>query len=157
MYEELKAICHQANLELPKLGLVIYTFGNVSAVDRKAGVYAIKPSGVEYDRLRPEDMVIVSLETGEAVEGRLRPSSDTNTHTVLYRAFPKIGGIVHTHSTYAVGWARRPVRCRCTAPPTPTTSRRIFPVLNSCPTNASPMITRPKPASRSSNASAKNT
>ena len=106
MYEELKAICHQANLELPKLGLVIYTFGNVSAVDRKAGVYAIKPSGVEYDRLRPEDMVIVSLETGEAVEGRLRPSSDTNTHTVLYRAFPKIGGIVHTHSTYAVGWAQ---------------------------------------------------
>lgn len=106
MYEELKAICHQANLELPKLGLVIYTFGNVSAVDRKAGVYAIKPSGVDYDRLRPEDMVIVSLETGEAVEGRLRPSSDTNTHTVLYRAFPKIGGIVHTHSTYAVGWAQ---------------------------------------------------
>lgn len=106
MYKDLKEICYQANLELPKLGLVIYTFGNVSAVDRKAGVYAIKPSGVEYDKLRPENMVIISLETGEVVEGKLRPSSDTNTHTVLYRAFPQIGGIVHTHSTYAVGWAQ---------------------------------------------------
>lgn len=106
MYKDLKEICYQANLELPKLGLVIYTFGNVSAVDRKAGVYAIKPSGVEYDKLRPENMVIISLGTGEVVEGKLRPSSDTNTHTVLYRAFPQIGGIVHTHSTYAVGWAQ---------------------------------------------------
>ena len=83
MYEELKAICHQANLELPKLGLVIYTFGNVSAVDRKAGVYAIKPSGVEYDRLRPEDMVIVSLETGEGEAAPLQ------RHQHAHRALPR--------------------------------------------------------------------
>ncbi len=111
MYEALKEICWKANLELPKLGLVVYTFGNVSAVDREAGVYAIKPSGVCYEQMRPEDMVVIRLETGEVVEGNLRPSSDTNTHTVLYRAFPKIGGIVHTHSTFATGWAQaaRPV------------------------------------------------
>ena len=111
MYEKLKEICWKANLELPKLGLVVYTFGNVSAVDREAGVYAIKPSGVCYEQMKPEDMVVIRLETGEVVEGNLRPSSDTNTHTVLYRAFPKIGGIVHTHSTFATGWAQaaRPV------------------------------------------------
>lgn len=111
MYEKLKEICWKANLELPKLGLVVYTFGNVSAVDREAGVYAIKPSGVRYEQMKPEDMVVIRLETGEVVEGNLRPSSDTNTHTVLYRAFPKIGGIVHTHSTFATGWAQaaRPV------------------------------------------------
>lgn len=106
MYEKLREICWKANLELPALGLVIRTFGNVSAVDREAGVYAIKPSGVEYDKLRPEDIVIIRLDTGKVVDGRLRPSSDTDTHTELYRAFPHIGGIVHTHSTWAVAWAQ---------------------------------------------------
>ena len=106
MYEKLRESCWKANLELPALGLVIRTFGNVSAIDREAGVYAIKPSGVEYDKLRPEDIVIIRLDTGKVVDGRLRPSSDTDTHTELYRAFPHIGGIVHTHSTYAVAWAQ---------------------------------------------------
>lgn len=106
MYEKLRETCWKANLELPELGLVIRTFGNVSAVDREAGVFAIKPSGVEYDKLRPEDIVIVSLESGQVVDGRLRPSSDTDTHTELYRAFPHIDGIVHTHSTCAVAWAQ---------------------------------------------------
>ena len=92
-------------MELPKLGLVIYTFGNVSCIDRKAGVFAIKPSGVDYDKLTPEDIVIVGLD-GKIADGKLRPSSDTNTHLELYKAFPTIGGIVHTHSTFAVAWAQ---------------------------------------------------
>ena len=101
MYEKLRKICWEGNMKLPELGLVLYTFGNVSAVDRGHGVFAIKPSGVEYARLRPEDIVIVSLSDGSVVDGALRPSSDTNTHLELYRAFPEIGGIVHTHSTCA--------------------------------------------------------
>jgi len=105
MYEELKQICCEANLQLPKLGLVLYTFGNVSCCDREAGVFAIKPSGVDYDTLKPEHIVIVDFD-GKKVEGALRPSSDTKTHTVLYNSFPNIGGIVHTHSTYAVAWAQ---------------------------------------------------
>jgi len=111
MYEQLKQECFDANLELPKLDLVIYNFGNVSAVDREHGVFAIKPSGVPYDELKADDMVIVCLETGKVVEGTMRPSSDTNTHLVLYRNYPTIGGVCHTHSTYAVGWAQaaRPV------------------------------------------------
>mgnify|MGYP000450453922 FL=1 len=110
MFKKLREQCWKANLELPKLGLVIYTFGNVSSIDRNRGVFAIKPSGVDYDRMEPKDMVIVDLD-GNVVEGELRPSSDVNTHLVLYNAFPHIGGIVHTHSTHAVAWAQalRPV------------------------------------------------
>lgn len=104
-YRELKARAWEANLEIPRQGLAICTFGNVSAFDAARGVLAIKPSGVEYERLAVEDMVVVDLE-GRTVEGALRPSSDTRTHLVLYRAFPGLGGIVHTHSTYATGWAQ---------------------------------------------------
>ncbi|HWQ08194.1 MAG TPA: L-ribulose-5-phosphate 4-epimerase AraD [Holophaga sp.] len=109
-YRELKERAWQANLEIPRRGLAIYTFGNVSAFDSARGVLAIKPSGVDYDRLTVEDMVVVDLE-GRTVEGALRPSSDTRTHVVLYRAFQGLGGIVHTHSTYATGWAQacRPI------------------------------------------------
>ena len=110
VYHELKERAWVANLEIPKRGLAIYTFGNVSAFDPERGVVAIKPSGVDYDRLSIDDMVVVDL-AGKIVEGALRPSSDTPTHLVLYRAFQGIGGIVHTHSTYATGWAqaRRPI------------------------------------------------
>ena len=104
-FESLRKECYEANMELPKLGLVIYTFGNVSCIDRKAGVFAIKPSGVDYDKLTPEDIVIVGLD-GKIADGKLRPSSDTNTHLELYKAFQSIGGIVHTHSTFAVAWAQ---------------------------------------------------
>jgi L-ribulose-5-phosphate 4-epimerase len=106
MLEPLKARVCQANLELVKAGLVLQTFGNVSGVDRARGVLVIKPSGVAYDRMRPAHMVVVSLATGEVVQGRLRPSSDTPTHRVLYQAFPALGGIVHTHSLYATAWAQ---------------------------------------------------
>lgn len=105
LYRELKERAYQANLLLPARGLVIYTFGNVSALDRARGVFAIKPSGVPYDELTPEHMVVVDLE-GQVVESRLRPSSDTLTHAVLYQHFQKIGGIAHTHSTHAVAWAQ---------------------------------------------------
>lgn len=106
MLEELKEKVFQANLELVRQGLVIYTWGNVSGIDREKGLVVIKPSGVSYDDMKPSDMVVVSLETGETVEGDLNPSSDTPTHLVLYRAFPNIGGVVHTHSTYATAWAQ---------------------------------------------------
>ena len=92
-------------MQLPKLGLVLFTFGNVSAVDRASGVFAIKPSGVPYEELSADKMVIVDFD-GNTVEGSLRPSSDTKTHAVLYKHWPKIGGIVHTHSTYATAWAQ---------------------------------------------------
>lgn len=105
MLEEFKKTVCDANKELPRYGLVTFTWGNVSAIDRKSGLLVIKPSGVEYDRLTPEDMVVVDLE-GKTVEGRYKPSSDTPTHVELYKAFPEIGGIVHTHSTYATGWAQ---------------------------------------------------
>jgi L-ribulose-5-phosphate 4-epimerase len=101
---DLKEQAWQANMEIPRRGLAIYTFGNVSAFDATRGVFAIKPSGVAYDGLKAEDMVVVDLD-GKIVEGTLRPSSDTKTHAALYRAFDGIGGIVHTHSTYATGWA----------------------------------------------------
>jgi len=101
-YQHIKEEAYKANMELPKLNLVIFTFGNVSAVDRAAGVFAIKPSGVPYEDLSPESMVIVDFD-GEIVEGKLRPSSDTKTHAVLYKHWPTIGGIAHTHSTYARG------------------------------------------------------
>ena len=105
MLEDLKKTVCDANKDLPRYGLVTFTWGNVSAVDRKSGLLVIKPSGVEYDRLTPEDMVVVDLE-GRKVEGRYKPSSDTPTHVELYKAFPEIGGIVHTHSTYATSWAQ---------------------------------------------------
>ena len=106
MLEELKEAVWKANLQLPKLGLVTFTWGNVSGIDRERGLVVIKPSGVEYDVMTPEDMVVVSLATGERVEGRWKPSSDTPTHLVLYRAFPDCGGIVHTHSRWATSFAQ---------------------------------------------------
>ena len=105
MLEELKKKVCQANLDLVKHGLVIFTWGNVSAIDRSSGLVVIKPSGVSYDNMKPEDMVVVDLD-GKVVEGDLNPSSDTPTHLVLYRAFPEIGGVVHTHSTFATAWAQ---------------------------------------------------
>lgn len=106
MLEKLKEEVYKANLELVRRGLVLYTWGNVSGIDRKDGLVVIKPSGVDYDRMKAEDMTVVDLATGKVVEGELRPSSDTPTHLVLYRAFPEIGGVVHTHSTYATAWAQ---------------------------------------------------
>lgn len=102
---ELKKIAYECNMQLPALGLVLFTFGNVSAVDRTKNVFAIKPSGVPYEELRPEDMVIVDFDNN-IVEGSMRPSSDTKTHAVLYKNWPHIGGISHTHSTYATAWAQ---------------------------------------------------
>lgn len=107
-YELLEALKHEvyeANMELPRQGLVKYTWGNVSGVDREKKLFAIKPSGVDYDKLTPEDIVICNFD-GEVVEGDLNPSSDTATHAVLYKEFPEIGGIVHTHSTWATTWAQ---------------------------------------------------
>lgn len=106
MLEQLKKQVYDANLLLPKYGLVTFTWGNVSAVDRQSGLAVIKPSGVEYEEMKPEDMVVVDLATGEKMEGDLNPSSDTPTHLVLYRAFPNIGGVVHTHSRWAAVYAQ---------------------------------------------------
>lgn len=106
MLEQLKEQVWKANLQLPKHGLVTFTWGNVSAIDRKNGMIVIKPSGVEYDVLQPEDMVVVDLETGKTVEGKLNPSSDTPTHLELYKAFAEVGGIVHTHSSQATSFAQ---------------------------------------------------
>ncbi len=106
MLEELKQQVCQANLDLVDEGLVIQTWGNVSGVDRERGLMVIKPSGVPYDNMTAGDMVVVSLETGQPVEGQLKPSSDTPTHLVLYRAFEALGGVVHTHSLYATAWAQ---------------------------------------------------
>lgn len=105
VYKTLKEECFEANMQLPKLGLVLFTFGNVSAVDRKTGVFAIKPSGVPYEQLKAEDIVIVDFDA-HVVEGKMRPSSDTKTHALLYKTWNDIGGITHTHSTYAVAWAQ---------------------------------------------------
>ena len=104
-YGDLKEQAWRANMEIPRRGLAIYTFGNVSALDAARAVFAIKPSGVAYDDLKAADMVVVDLDS-KVVEGSLRPSSDTKTHAALYRAFRGIGGIVHTHSTYATAWAQ---------------------------------------------------
>ena len=106
MLEELKKQVFDANIELVKQGLVIYTWGNVSGIDREKGLVVIKPSGVDYDVMKAGDMVVVDLQTGKVVEGDLNPSSDTPTHLELYKAFPNIGGVVHTHSTYATAWAQ---------------------------------------------------
>ncbi len=105
MLEELKRLVYEANMELPRRGLVTYTWGNVSGIDREKGLFVIKPSGVDYDELRTEHLVVLDLE-GNQVEGDLNPSSDTKTHLVLYNAFPALGGIVHTHSPHAVAWAQ---------------------------------------------------
>lgn len=105
MLEKLKSEVCQANLDLVKYGLVIFTWGNASAIDRSSGLVVIKPSGVAYDGMNPEQMVVVDLD-GNVVEGSLRPSSDMPTHLALYKAFPEIGGVVHTHSTYATAWAQ---------------------------------------------------
>jgi L-ribulose-5-phosphate 4-epimerase len=104
-YRELRERAFAANMEIPRRGLAIYTFGNVSAFDRDRGVLAIKPSGVAYEQLTADDIVVVDLD-GQVVDGRLRPSSDTPTHVALYAALPGLGGIVHTHSTYATAWAQ---------------------------------------------------
>jgi L-ribulose-5-phosphate 4-epimerase len=105
MLEALKEKVFQANLDLPKHGLVKYTWGNVSEIDRQSGLFVIKPSGVDYETMKASDMVVCDLE-GNVVEGDLNPSSDTPTHAVLYQAYPEIGGIVHTHSTWATIWAQ---------------------------------------------------
>src|SRR4051812_34728755 len=104
-YQLIKEAAYEANMQLPELGLVLFTFGNVSAVDRDKSVFAIKPSGVPYKELTVDSMVVVDFDNN-IVEGTLRPSSDTKTHAVLYRHWEKIGGIVHTHSTYATAWAQ---------------------------------------------------
>lgn len=106
MLEDLKQAVWEANLRLPKHNLVTFTWGNVSGIDRQKGLMVIKPSGVEYDALNPSDLVVVDLETGKTVEGDLNPSSDTDTHLVLYRAFQNIGGVVHTHSRWATIFAQ---------------------------------------------------
>ena len=106
MYKKLKEEVLKANLLLPKYGLVVFTWGNVSAIDREKGIIAIKPSGVEYDDMQADDIVIVDLATGEVLDGKLKPSSDTPTHLELYRQFPNIGGIVHTHSRWATIFAQ---------------------------------------------------
>src|SRR6056297_2373549 len=105
MIEELKEKVFRANLDLVKLNLVVFTWGNVSAIDREKGLVVIKPSGVSYEDMKAEDMVVVDLE-GNVVEGKLKPSSDTPTHLVLYKSFQNIGGVVHTHSSWATSWAQ---------------------------------------------------
>lgn len=112
MLEGLKQEVYEANMELPRRGLVTYTWGNVSGIDRNRGFFVIKPSGVDYEELTPESLVVLDLE-GNLVEGKLNPSSDTATHLEIYKAFPEVGGIVHTHSPHAVGWAqaRRDIPC----------------------------------------------
>lgn len=104
-YSEIKQAAYEANMQLPELGLVLFTFGNVSAVDRDQQVFAIKPSGVPYPQLSPENMVVVDFDN-KIIEGSMRPSSDTKTHALLYKHWDQIGGIVHTHSTYATAWAQ---------------------------------------------------
>ena len=105
MLEQLKEEVYKANMELPKRGLVTYTWGNVSGIDRESGYFVIKPSGVDYEELKPEDMVVMDL-SGNKIEGKYRPSSDTATHLELYKKYPEIGGVVHTHSPEATSWAQ---------------------------------------------------
>ncbi|KAA3632120.1 MAG: L-ribulose-5-phosphate 4-epimerase [Bacteroidetes bacterium] len=104
-YQHIKEEAYAANMQLPELGLVLFTFGNASAVDRDLGAFAIKPSGVAYEKLTPDSMVILDFDAN-VIEGELRPSSDTKTHAVLYKEWDKVGGIVHTHSTYGTSWAQ---------------------------------------------------
>ena len=112
-YFELKKSVCEANRKISETGLAILTWGNASGVDRDAGVVAIKPSGVDYDEMEPKDIVVLSLETGEKIAGDLKPSSDTPTHLHLYRSFPSIGGLVHTHSAYATAWAQAECAIPC--------------------------------------------
>ena len=105
MLEQLKEIVYQANMELPRRGLITYTWGNVSGIDRTGGYLVIKPSGVDYESMKPEDMVVVDLQ-GNRIEGSYKPTSDTATHIELYKRYPELGGIVHTHSTWATSWAQ---------------------------------------------------
>lgn len=112
MLEELKKRVYEANMLLPKYGLITFTWGNVSEIDRESGLFAIKPSGVDYDKLTPDDIVIMDLD-GNKVEGKMNPSTDTPTHLELYKAFPSIGGVVHTHSTFAVSWAQAGLDIPC--------------------------------------------
>lgn len=126
MLEELKKQVYEANMELPRRGLITYTWGNVSGIDRETGYFVIKPSGVDYDVLTPDDMVVMDLE-GNKIEGKYKPSSDTATHLELYKKYPDIGGIVHTHSPEAVAWAQG----RQGYSALRHHSRRLFPGLNS--------------------------
>ncbi|GAM70335.1 L-ribulose-5-phosphate 4-epimerase [Vibrio sp. JCM 19236] len=128
MYQELKKRVLEANLKLPKYGLVTFTWGNVSEIDREAGVIAIKPSGVEYDAMTAEDIVILDIE-GNRIEGKLNPSSDTQTHIEIYKAFPGVGGIVHTHSRNATIWAQAGLDIPLLAPLMRITSTETYPVL----------------------------
>ncbi len=105
MLEQLKEMVYQANMELPKRGLITFTWGNVSAIDRESGYLVIKPSGVDYQNMGPDDMVVIDL-MGNRIEGKYKPSSDTATHIELYKKYPEIGGVVHTHSTWATSWAQ---------------------------------------------------
>ena len=105
MLEELKKRVYEANMLLPKYNLVTFTWGNVSEIDRESGLFVIKPSGVDYEKMTPDDMVVMNLE-GKVVEGKLNPSSDTPTHLEIYKGFPNVGGVVHTHSTYATSFAQ---------------------------------------------------
>ncbi len=142
---ELKQQVLEANLDLPRHGLVTFTWGNVSGIDRAAGLVVIKPSGVEYERMQLSDMVVLTLD-GERVEGTLRPSSDTPTHLALYRHYATIGGIVHTHSTHATSWAQA---CRA-IPALGTTHADYFHGAIPCTRPLTPQeveeATRPKPA-----------
>ena len=124
MLEELKKQVYEANMELPRRGLITYTWGNVSGIDRETGYFVIKPSGVDYDVLTPDDMVVMDLE-GNKIEGKYKPSSDTATHLELYKKYPEIGGIVHTHSPEAVAWAQAGI-FHSTAPLTQTISWAQF-------------------------------
>ena len=126
-YQHIQEAAYEANMQLPALGLVLFTFGNVSAADKDLGVFAIKPSGVPYEELSPDKMVIVDFE-GKTVEGKFRPSSDTQTHAVLYKHWPQIGGIVHTHSTYATAWAQGQRDIPIYGTHMPIITRLIFPV-----------------------------
>lgn len=127
MLEELKQQVYEANMELPRRSLVTYTWGNVSGIDREKGLFVIKPSGVEYDELTPDMLVVMDL-NGNQVEGDLNPSSDTKTHLELYKAFPALGGVVHTHSTHAVAWPRPGGISRRSAPPMQTIFTALCPV-----------------------------
>lgn len=124
--QTLKQQVFDANMDLPRYGLVTFTRGNVSAIDRERGLLAIKPSGVAYETMKADDMVVVDLE-GKVVEGRYRPSSDTATHLALYRRYPSLGGVVHTHSTHATAWAQAGPPFPRWGRPTRTTSLAIFP------------------------------
>ena len=124
MLEELKKKVYEANMQLPQYGLVTFTWGNVSGIDREKGLFVIKPSGVDYEDLKPDDMVVLDLE-GNKVEGRLNPSTDTATHLELYKAFPEAGGIVHTHSPYAGTLHRKKSKKRMKRTPARSSSRPL--------------------------------